>query len=316
MLVTFVVCLLCWGVCYVYSIGFPLERKSAIMPMWALVSKLFDHKLGACFAGLFVVVFVAYVMQRISDMEMLIRERTRLPFMLFLLLISTNAGLLPIREVAIVLLCLVFAVYEQFYSYQSPELTGKFFNIGFLVSVASLFMPQVLWFIPLFWIGMYQFRSLNFKSFMASLIGGWIVYWFVLAWCVWEHDFSMFLSLYNGLLDFNFLSIEIFQYYQIGSIVVLLVLAMAFFHIKMDAFSNSVRVRQKLSFLLNMAVWSFVLILLYEKDSDLFLAVIYLPSSVLIAYFLESIRHMFRFVLYYFMLLTWLASFLLRIWIF
>ncbi|HCC52247.1 MAG TPA: hypothetical protein DEQ30_09470, partial [Porphyromonadaceae bacterium] len=78
--------------------------------------------------------------------------------MLFLLLMSTNAGLIPVKEVSIVLLCLVFAIYELFYSYQSPELTGKFFNIGVLVGIAGLFMPQIVWLMPLFWIGMYQFR--------------------------------------------------------------------------------------------------------------------------------------------------------------
>lgn len=286
------------------------------MPLWVLVGHLFNYKPVACFAGLFIMALVAYIMQRISDIEMLIRERTRLPFMLFLLLMSTNAGLIPVKEVSIVLLCLVFAIYELFYSYQSPELTGKFFNIGVLTGIAGLFMPQIVWLMPLFWIGMYQFRTLELRSFMASLIGVLIIWWFVLAWCVWKHDYLMFSTFYDQLTDFRFLSVEIFRLYQIGSIVVLLVLTVAFFHVKMDAFNNSVRVRQMLAFLLNMAIWSFGLILLYGKDSDSFLAVIYLPSSVLIAYFLENIRRVFRFVLYYFMLLTWLASFLLRLWIF
>ena len=285
------------------------------MPLWVLVGHLFSYKPVACFTGLFIMALVAYIMQRISDIEMLIRERTRLPFMLFLLLMSTNAGLIPVKEVSIVLLCLVFAIYELFYSYQSPELTGKFFNIGVLVGIAGLFMPQIVWLMPLFWIGMYQFRTLELRSFMASLIGVLIIWWFVLAWCVWKHDYLMFSTFYDQLTDFQFLSVEIFRLYQIGSIVVLLVLTVAFFHVKMDAFNNSVRVRQMLAFLLNMAIWSFGLILLYGKDSDSFLAVIYLPSSVLIAYFLENIRRVFRFVLYYFMLLTWLASFLLRLWI-
>ena len=298
MVPTFAVCLLCWGLCYVYSIGFPLEKKTITMPLWLLAGNLLGYKSGACLAGLFIMVIVSYVMQRITDIEMLIRERTRLPFMLFLLLVSTNAGLLPIKEVSIALLCLVFAVYELFYSYQSPELTGKFFNIGVLIGVAGLFMPQILWFMPLFWIGMYQFRSLDFKSFMASLIGVLIIYWFVLAWCVWKHDYFMFSALYDELTDFRFLSIEIVQLYQIGTIVVLPVLTMVFFHVKTDALSNSVRIRQLIAFLLNMAIGSVGMIVFYGEDLDSFLAILYLPSSVLIAYFLENIRRIFRFVLY------------------
>jgi hypothetical protein len=247
---------------------------------------------------------------------MLIRKHTRLPFMLFLLLVSANAGLLSLKEVVIVLLCLVFVIFNLFESYQSSEATGNLFNTGVLTGFAGLFMPPVLWFIPLLWVGMYQLRSLNVKSFMASFIGVCVVYWIVTAWCLWNHDFSMMTSLYYGLTDFEILSTEVFQYYRIGSVVVVVILVMAFFHIKMDTFSNSVRVRQMLSFLINMSVWSFILLLLYGADSDSFLAVIYLPSSVLITYYLENIRPVFCFVLFCFMMFIWFASFLLRIWIF
>ncbi|MDR1223185.1 MAG: hypothetical protein LBL07_09985 [Tannerella sp.] len=316
MLLTFTVCLLCWVLCYVCSTGSPPEESPETMPLWALAGKLLNRRLGACLAGLFVTALAAYVMQRISDMEMLIRERTRLPFLLFLLLVSTNAGLLPVREVSVVLICLVFAVYELFHSYQCPELTGKFFNIGILVGVAGLLMPQAIWFIPLFWTGMFRFRTLTVRNFMASLTGMLILYWFLLAWCVWKHDYSMFSMLYDRLADFRFPSAELFRFYQAGSAVLLSVLAAAFFYVRIDAFNNSVRVRQMLAFLSNMAAWSFGLIVLYGRDPDPFLAVIYLPSSVLIAHLLENSRRIFRFVLYYFMLLTWLASFLLRLWSF
>ncbi|MDR2915504.1 MAG: DUF6427 family protein [Tannerella sp.] len=315
MLITFTVCLLCWSTGYIYSIGFPLTVDSAVFSFWEALCKLLNHRFFIYIIGLLLLTLTAFVMQRISDIEMLIRERTRLPFMLFMLLISTNAGLLPFREVSVVLLCLVFMIYELFNSYQSPEATGKLFNAGVLVGTAGLFMPQVLWFVPLLWIGMYQFRSLSFRSFMASLIGLLIIYWFVLAWCVWKHDFSMFVSLFSSLMDFELFSIAIsFQYYQIGFIGIVLLLIMALFHIKIDAFNNSVRVRQMLFFLLNMSVWSLILIFLYGNSADSFSAILYLPGSVLIAYFLESMHNRFRFILYYSVLVLCVVSFVMRVW--
>ncbi len=317
MLVTFAVCLLCWSTGYIYSIGFPLMVDSAIFSFWGVLCQLLNHKIIVYVIGLLLLVLTAFIIQRISDIEMLIRDRTRLPFMLFVLLMSTNAGLFPFREVSVVLLCLVFMIYELFNSYQLPEATGKFFNAGALIGIAGLFMPQVLWFVPLLWIGMYQFRSLSFRSFMASLIGLLIVYWFVLAWGVWKHDFSMFASLYSSLSDFGFFSIVTsFQYYQIGVIGVVLLLILALFHIKIDAFSNSVRVRQMLFYLLNLSVWSLVLIFLYGKIVDSLLAILYLFGSVLIAYFLESMRNRLRFILYYSVLVLSVASFIMRVWSF
>jgi len=272
-------------------------------------------KTVAYLCGMMLMILIAYIIQRISDIEMLIRERTRLVFIFFVLLTSTNVGSLPFKEVTIVLLCLVFMIYELFNAYQLPEATGRFFNAGVLIGVAGLFMPQTLWFMPLVWIGMYQFLSLSYRSFLASLIGMLTVYWIVLAWCVWTNDFSMFTSISSSLTDFNFLSIFlVFRNYQLGFIGVVLLMVVVFFLIKRDAINNRVRVRQMLSFLMNMSLWSLVFIFLYGGDAESFLAVFYLPVSVLIAYFFENMRFRFRFLFYYFIIALSAISFIVRIW--
>jgi len=315
MLLTFTLSFICWGIGYFYSIGFPLTKGRVVLPFWDSLCDLFNYRIIGYLTGLLLLLLTAFIMQRISDVEMLIRERTRLPFMLFVLFISTNAGLLPFNEVIVVLLCLVFVIYELFKSYQQPEATGTLFNAGFFIGIAALFIPQVLWFVPLLWVGMYQFRSLSIRSLMASLVGVLLVYWFVLAWCTWKHDLSMFTSLFLSLGDFKILGLATtFQDYQIGTIGMILILVVALFHIKMDAFNNSVRVRQMLFFLLNMSIWTLFLMFLYGNDTDSFLAILSLSGSVLIAYFLENIPRRFRFVLYSFLLVFCAVSFALRVW--
>ena len=316
-LLTFTICLVCWVTGYFYSVGFPLVKSSAVLPLWETICNLLNNKEFIYIAGLLLMILPAFVIQRINDIEMLIRERTRLPFMFFVLLISTSAGLIPVKEVSVVLICLIFMIYEFFNSYQLPESTGSFFNAGLLIGIAGLFMPQVLWYVPLLWIGMYQFRSLSYKSFLASLIGVLIVYWFVIAWCVWFHDFSMFKSLYSSLAGFNvFSNATLFQYYRIGFAFVVLLLIAASFFIKMDALNNSIRVRQMLSFLLNMSAWTLILLFLYGNDTDFFMAILYIPVSVVIAYFIENIRYRYRFALYYSMLVLLFTFYIMRAWIF
>jgi len=315
MLVTFSISLLCWIACYIESSGFPLTANDTILPLWKKLCMLMTNKAIAYSCGILFMILIAYVIQRISDIEMLIRERTRLVFIIFVLLTSTNVGMLPFKESMIVLLCLVFMIYELFNAYQLPEATGKLFNTGVLIGISGLFLPQTLWFMPLVWLGIYQFLSLSYRNFLASLIGMLTIYWFVLAWCVWTNDFSMFSALFSSLTDFNFLSIFLsFRYYQLGFIGIVLLMIVAFFHIKRDAINNRVRVRQMLSFLLNMSVWSLVLICLYGGDTDSFLAIFFLPVSVLIAYFFENMGYRFRFMLYYFILALTAVSFIIRIW--
>jgi hypothetical protein len=313
MLLTLAVCSICWILCYLYSSGLPSERDGVAMPLWTLACRLFDNWPLACLAGLSVVIITACIIQNINDVEMLVRD-TRLPFMLFMLLASTNVGLLPAKAFTIVLLCLVFAIRGLVATCQSPAEPGRFFNIGMLMAFAGLFLPQTVWFIPFLWIGMYQLRSLNFRSFLASLIGALAVCWITVGWCMWTHDFSVITSFCRELTDFQLVSIDIFRGYRVSSIIPVLVLLTAFFHIKTDAFSNSLRVRRMFSFLISMSAWSFALILLYGKDTDLFLSVAYIPSSVLIAYFLQDISRKIRFFLYYVILLTCFSSFILHIW--
>ena len=315
LLATISVSLLCWIAGYFYSMGFPLTVDDVIVPFVSRLWEWLTNRLFVYVTGLLLVVLIAFILNRINDIEMLIRERTRLVFMFFVLLISTNAGILPFSEKTIILLCFVFMIHEIFNTYQLPEATGKLFNVGVLIGLTGLFMPQALWYIPLVWIGMYQFYSLSLRSFLASLIGILIIYWFVLAWCVWTHDFSMFVSFFSSLMDFElFFIFRSFRYDHISFVMIVILLFLSFFYIKMDAINNRVRVRQMLSFLINMSIGSLVLIFLYGRDIDSFLAIFYLPVSVLLAYFFENMRYRFKFFLYYLVLTVCAFSFILRIW--
>ena len=315
LLITFAICFLCWGAAYFYSVGFPLEVVDSVFPVFGIICRLLGNSFIVYAGGVLFLILIAFILQRISDIENLIRERTRLVFMLFILFTSTNMGLLPFKEVTVVILCLVFMLHELFSTYQLSEATGRLFNAGVLVGFGGLFMPQVLWYVPLLWVGMYQFRSLSFRSFWASLVGVMIIYWLVLAWCVWKHDFSMFSMFYSSLTDFDFFSVLLsFRYGQIGSCCIVLLLFLSFFYVKMDAFNNRVRVRFMLSFLLNMSVWSLLLICMYGSHADSFLAILYLPVSVLIAYFMESLRNRVRFMVYYLLLAVCAFSFMMRLW--
>jgi len=316
-IITITAGLLCWGLGYYHSLGYPLTVNDVVLPFWEKVCAWPVPRVVYYVAGLLFIVLIAFVIQRISDIERLIEERTRLAFLFFFMLMSTQTGLPALSATTIVLVCLVFMLYELFKAYQLPEATGTLFNVGVLIGFAGLWMPQVLWLTPLIWIGMYQFQALTTRSLIASLIGILITYWFVLAWCIWAHDFLIFKSLYSSLTDFDFFSIiRSFRYHHLGFILIVFLLFAAFFHLKTDAISNRVRVRILLSFLLNMSLWVLGLISVFGRSTDSFLAVLFLPVSVLMAYFFESMHKRIRFVLYYFVLLLSVLSFLLRLWIF
>ena len=130
MLFTFAACILCWVTGYIFSVGFPISESDVVLHLWGGVSKSLSNKAIVYIIGLLLFILTAYIMQRISDIEMFIHERTRLPFMIFIILISTNAELIPIGGATIVLLCFVAMIYQLFNSYQDPEAVGVLFNAG------------------------------------------------------------------------------------------------------------------------------------------------------------------------------------------
>jgi len=315
MLSTLIICLLCWIAGYYSSLGFPLTTDHTVLPFIETIYQWVESKLLTYIIGISLLLFMAFIIQRICDIEMLISERTRLVFLFFVLLMSTHAGLLPFKEVTLVLLCMVLVIYALFNVYQQPEATGKMFNAGVYLGIAGLFMPQALWFVPLLWMGMYQFLTLSYRSFVASLLGVLTIYWIVLGWCVWTHDYSMFTLIYSSLKEVDFLSVFLsFRYYQLGFFIVLLLVFVAFFHIKMDAMNNRVRVRQMLSFLIYMSIWSLALVCIYSADADAFIVLFYLPVSIIMAYFFENLKARFRFLLFYLVLAINAFSFMLRLW--
>ena len=312
-LITVLVCLACWIACYYYSAGIPLSDDEAVLPL----NKWLNNKAVMYAFGLFLMILTAFIIQRINDIEMLISERTRLVFMFYILLTSTNLQILPFNSSTIVLLCLVCMINELFKTFQSPETKGHLFNAGVCIGVAGLFMPQTLWFTLLLWFGMYQLFSLNYRSFFSSLIGVLSIFWLALAWCVWKLDFSLFARFYVSLTDFKLFTVfQSMRYYHIGFIFIAILMFPLLLNIKMDTINNRMRVRQMLSFLLNMLVMSCILICLYGSNASMFISVLYLPLSILLAYFFENMRKRFYFIFYYFILTLCFFSFIIGYGIF
>jgi hypothetical protein len=315
MIITFCICLVCWILGYYVSLGYPVNYNN-LSPVWKIfVENIFINKVFTYSTGILFLLFVTFLIQRIGDVEMLVRERTRLPFLLFLLFYSSNFFLLPVTGAAIAVLCLVLMTYELFKAYHSPESTGHMFNAGLALGIAGLFIPQTILYLAVLWLGMYQFRSINIKTFLASLIGYMMIFWFVFGYCFWIEDFSCIEEFTYKIVDISLFQMgSLTLFYKIGLIVLLIFFVSTFFKVKMDSLNNSVRVRMMLSFLLNMSIFTICLIVLYGKYADSFVVLLYFPSSILGTYFLEKIKINIRFMLYYSILILFMSLFMLDIW--
>jgi hypothetical protein len=122
----------------------------------------------------------------------IIREKSHLPFVFYLLFAGTSPGSFLMWKdnlYALVILCCFFFLFK---SYEEERPQKQALNIGIFLTGGALFYPFFYILIPVFIWGLYQFRSLNLKSLLAAFCGSLLVYLFLFCWCLYMKDPASF----------------------------------------------------------------------------------------------------------------------------
>lgn len=309
------ICIICWITGYVKSVGVPVYGSVTAAPLWNMICQVLTGQLPVYLIGMLLTVGGAFVLYRMNYVMVLIREKTLLPFLLYVLFISTNPDFFPLKSTSLSVFCMIFAIYELFKSYHDENSTSNAFNVAFIFGLGSLLWAQIAFFLPAFWIGMYNFRSLNLRNFGASLLGFVSVYWFVLGWCVWQNDYSPFTIPFNSIYTFQFTGLE--GQSLVDWIAPLLIAFMTFLasaNILTHENEDNLRTRQFLSFLIMLSVWSFALFFTHQESPEEYMEIVCVPTSILIAHFF-TVRHgkLYYWSLHLF-ILALIALFIMQLW--
>ncbi|MDR0543192.1 MAG: DUF6427 family protein [Dysgonamonadaceae bacterium] len=216
----------------------------------------------------------------------IIRQKTLLPAFFYLLLAGTNPlffyDLRGSVSAFIVTLCLLFL----FNSYQNPLSQRNALNISLILTLGSFNWLPLFLFFPLFWYGMYRFKSLNIRTFFASLTGILLVCLFWFAWCVYENNLSIFLQ---ALPDWSDLTdIQIFSPNIREGVVILflfLLFVLSGIRIFMAGVSEKIQAMNILSYLYLLACVVFAFFFIQNQWSKEWLLILHIPLSLLIAHY-------------------------------
>lgn len=313
--VVLLVCIGCWIVSYLNSVGYPVYGEVTATPLWNAICQVLPGKAFTYGIGMLLMFGGAFLLHRANYILVLIREKTLLPFLFYVLFISTNPDFLPLKSTSLGVFCLILAIYQLFTSYHDPQAKSNAYNAALLIGVGSLLWVHILWFLPLFWMGMYNFRTLNIRTFLASLLGIGTIYWFLFGWCVWFRDFTPFTIPFATLFKIRFLiSQELGLLDWIGILWMALLTTVSAINIITHEFEDVLRTRQFLSFLIAMSVWAFALYLLYEQVSEEFLETACIPASILIAHFFTVMRGKVIFWTFYSTIVLYITLLVLRLW--
>ena len=315
MIFTFLICVACWYIGYTNKLGFPVQRNSDTSLFWDYICTWLNDINFTFLVGFLLLLLGAALLQRFNFRFVIIRGKTTLPFLLFLLLNSINPDFYPVRPISLAIFPLFFALFELFSAYQNPAATGRMFNMMFYLVAGSLIWPYLLWFIPVIGIGMYQFRILNVRTFSATLLGFFTVCWFVLGWCIWKHDFSIFTNFFHCLT-----AIQLFFFsksWLIGWLMpfcVFFMMIVLLIYIIVQESENTIRTRHFLSFLFLFSMVAFMLSLLYASNATDFVCVFYLPVSIMMSYFLSDKKKITPFLIYYLLIAILVILLIVRLW--
>jgi hypothetical protein len=237
---------------------------------------------GSTLLQIGIALFLLYLTQIFG----IIRQKTLLPAFFYVLLTGTHpmfsydlTGSVSAMTIA---LCFLFL----FNSYQNPLSQGNVLNISLLLTLCSFYWFPVILFFPLFWYGMYQFRSLNIKTFFASLTGFLLIYLFIFTWSVYKGDLNIFLNL---LPDFE--TIGTIQFFTFGlkawimNGLILFLFILSGIKIYMAGVSEKVQSVTTLSYLFVFALVVYVFYLVQNQWKQEWLLILYIPISLLISHY-------------------------------
>ncbi|MFZ4455409.1 MAG: hypothetical protein ACOYOT_04230 [Bacteroidales bacterium] len=295
------------------GIGYPHSIPSKTN--WGIFNLLFEGwvsngTLRWILDGSFIVLF-AFMFNQADTRFNIIRVRTSLPFFMAGLLLATNSFLLGNVAESFSTLLIILAISSLFSSYQLYRAEKQSFDIALLLSLASLFWMKCIFLLPIFWIGMYMMKTLNLRSFAASLIGLLTPYWFAFFYYAYIENYTPLLDHILSIIDFqwiNFWNASLYTWIHLG--ITLLASLFAIGNTIFSTFTDKIRTRSYLNFLFLFLFSTYVLLVIDFGRSGSAAYLIYLISAFLISHLFASVRGRFSSLLFYTLFYTYIIIYL------
>lgn len=174
----------------------------------------------------------------------LIFKNTHLPSLLFIIITGIFPTFFTLDAAIIVIFLQLWIFIRLFNLYKNNQATTLSFDLGIIVSLASLiYFPSIAWII-LVWLALLIFRPFVWREWTSSIIGAVTPYLFVAFYYFWFDRWDDFLVIWQPLK--NYWQINIFPRNSdyLPLIPMLLILIVAFNKLRENFYKNVVQVRK------------------------------------------------------------------------
>jgi hypothetical protein len=237
------------------------------------------------------VFFEALLVNYMLSENDLIPRNSYIAAFMFILVSGYFSDIILLNPVLMANGCIIAAIWLFLRLYEEHEAYSTVFNIGSLLSVASMFYFPSVVFIFLIWIGFILYRMLSWREWFISILGFAFPYLFLATYYFWNDCLAAKVMEYKHALHLvNFLDFSPTRYAYIVLVVLGLFLLISVFKLLFAINEKSIRIRKFLSFFIWLLIISFISLDLSASYYDLGFVMLLMPVSVFFALYLSFLK--------------------------
>ena len=252
---------------------------------WRIIAPIFSNNWISLIGSTFSIFAIAYTISQLNLRFTLIRFRTALPFSLIVVFLSVHPLFLQMSPNYVSAFFILLALFPLLRSYQHHSPNIHAFKSGVLIALAATFQVYALVFLPLWWYGKTSMHSFKIKSFIALILGAFLVFWNVAGFYFIFDDLQSFLLPFTYFEKVN-KTLPLFSPTQWSGIGIMALLSGVFLILDLNIYIRERVLTQKtLSFVTSIIIFSFLLHFLYFRQSLSFVYLIAILISFVVAHY-------------------------------
>jgi hypothetical protein len=306
-----IICVIAWITHTVFHPAETAPDSFVLLSQWdaASLSPWFNH-----LCSILTYVFTGYLLIELNNRSDILRVRASVLAAFYYLFIAFCPEMYLFSYSTLSVLAFLLSFFFLFSSYQMFDSSVPLFHSFAILSIGSLFFPQLIYFVPIWWIGSSMMQSLNLRSFFASIIGFALPYLLLLAYALYINKIDVFFAPFQSIAIFGGMNIfeetPLPNLYSVAYFLILFVIS--FVHCLAIDYDNKIRTRITLHFIILVNICLFIFILL-QPMYEVPLLILSLPGvSIMTAHFFIRTNSKFSSILLIVAIVAMIALFILR----
>ena len=279
--------LIFWAIAFANAV--PMANPIPASPLYNIVFSYIGDLFFICaLITIVLVIFEALLINYVLLNNDIIPRNSYIAAYIFVIISGLFNDNIILQPVMIANLFIILALWLFLRLYEEHDAFTTVFNIGTLISIASMFYFPAAVFILLIWAGFIIYRLFSWREWVISILGFLLPYLFLGSYYYWNDCFIAKINVYKEVfkfINFNDFSPAIYTYIVLA--VMGLLLFISLFKLLIIINEKAIRIRKFLSIMIWYLIISFVSLNLSAEFGVLGFLMMSISASVIITLYIN-----------------------------